>query len=269
MIRLPLLVLIVIALALARPFTTATSERRLVVCADPNNLPFSNQAGQGFENKLVELLARNMQAQVEYVWWAQYRGDVRSMLGESQCDVWPGVATGVRTVATTRPYYRASHVFVTRADRPFAGLTLDDKRLKSLSIGVQLIDNDAMNTPPAHAIARRGVARNVHAYTLYGNYDWPNPAVRIVDAVANRNVDVAMVWGPLAGYFAHQSAVPLRLEPVIRQRDGAAWPMAYDIAMGVRMDNVDLRDQIDKILEQDKPEIDALLDAYHVPNALN
>jgi mxaJ protein len=268
-IRLPLLGLIVIALALATPFTTATSARRLVVCADPNYLPFSNQAGQGFENKLVELLARDLQAQVEYVWQAQHGGYGRSALGQGRCDLWPGVATGAGTVATTRPYYRSSYVFVTRADRPLAGLTLDDKRLKSLSIGLQTVGNDAMNRPPAHAIARRGLTRNVHGYMHYDNYDWPNPPAGIVDAVANRNIDVAMVWGPLAGYFAHQSAVPLRLEPVVPQSDGAEWPMAYDISLGVRRDDAALRDRIDRILQQDKPEIDALLQSYHASEGLN
>jgi mxaJ protein len=259
MIRLPLLGLIVIALALAAPFTTATSTPRLVVCADPNNLPFSNRAGQGFENKLVELLARDLQAEVEYVWRSPRHGDVQSTPGEGQCDLWPGVATGVDTVARTRPYYRAGYVFVTRADQPLTGLTLDDRRLRSLTIGLQMVGSDAINSLPAFATAHRGVARNAQGYMVYGNYDWPNPPPGIVDAVANRKIDVAMVWGPVARYFARQSAVPLRLEPVVAQSDGAVRPMAYAISMGVRKDDAGLRDRIDRILQQDKPEIDALL----------
>lgn len=269
MIRLPVLVLIVMVSALATRLTVATPTPRLVVCADPNNLPFSNRAGQGFENKLVELLAREMQAQVEYVWWAQRRGYRRGTLAEGRCDLWPGVASGVQSIATTRPYYRSSYVFVTRADMPLAGLTLDDQRLKSLSIGVQMVGNDAMNTLPAHSIARRGLIRQVRGYLLYGNYEQTNPPAAIVDAVAHGSIDVAMMWGPLAGYFAHRSTVPLRLEPIVPQQDGAALPMAHDISVGVRKQDLGLRNRLDNILAQRKPEIDALLRAYHVPQLPN
>jgi mxaJ protein len=241
--------------------------RRLVVCADPNNLPFSNRAGQGFENKLAQILARDMGAQIEYVWWAQRRGYVRSTLNEAKCDLWPGVATGVDNVSTTRPYYRSSYVFVTRADRPLEGLTLDDARLKLLSIGVQMIGNDAMNTPPAHALARRGLINNVRGYMLYGNYGHPNPEAAIVDAVARGQIDVAVVWGPLAGYFASRSAVHLRLQPVSPAYDGAQWPMQYDISVGVRHGDAQLRSQVEAILEREKPGLEALLRAYHVPEA--
>ena len=211
------------------------------MCADPNNLPFSNRAQQGFENRIVELLARDMHVRIEYLWWAQRRGYVRTTLDQGRCDLWPGVAAGLSTLATTRPYYRSSYYFVTRADRPLAGLTLDDARLKSLSIGVQMIGADAMNTPPAHAVARRGLIDNVHGFMLYGNYESSNPPARIVDAVASGTVDVALVWGPLAGFFASRSAIALRLEPVMPQFDGAAWPMAYDISIGVRRDDTELR----------------------------
>jgi mxaJ protein len=267
-IRWPAALLIAGALTLPTASAAATPTR-LVVCADPNNLPFSNRAGQGFENRIVELLARDLQAKIQYVWWAQRRGYVRSTLNEDRCDLWPGVASGVQMIATTRPYYRSTYFFVTRADKPLAGLTLDDERLKSVSIGVQMVGSDAMNSPPAHAVARRGLIDNVRGYMLYGNYQQPNPPARIVDAVADGAVDVALVWGPLAGYFANRSSVALRLEPVVPQFDGAAWPMVYDISMGVRSNDIALRRRIDLFLERDKPEIDALLRAYHVPNVLN
>jgi mxaJ protein len=239
----------------------------LVVCADPNNLPFSNRAGQGFENKLAQLLARDMGTRVEYVWWAQRRGYVRSTLNEARCDLWPGVASGVNMVLTTQPYYRSTYVFVTRADRRISGLSLDDARLKSLSIGVQMVGNDATNTPPAYALARRGIIDNVRGYMLYGNYAHPNPSAAIIAAVAHGQIDVAVVWGPLAGYFAARSATPLRLEPVIPSSDGAQWPMVYNISVGVRSGNPELRSALDHILERQKAQIDALLRAYHVPTA--
>lgn len=239
----------------------------LVVCADPNNLPFSNQSQQGLENKLAALLAKDMGAKVSYVWWAQRRGYVRHTLNEEKCDIWPGVATGVGMVATTRPYYRSTYVFVTRVDKPLNGLTLDDERLRSLSIGVQMIGDNAMNTPPAHALSRRGLIQNVRGYMLYGDYTHPNPPAAIMDAVAKGDIDVAMVWGPLAGYFANRSLTPLRLEPVKPALDGSQWPMTYDISIGVRRDRPALREQIDGLLMRERPAITELLRDYHIPSA--
>jgi mxaJ protein len=165
--------------------------RELTVCADPNNLPFSNKAEQGFENQIASLMARDMGAKLTYVWWAQRRGYARSTLEEAKCDLWPGVAKGVDRIGTSRPYYQSSYVFVTREKAPLQGLTLDDARLRSLKIGVQMIGNDAMNTPPAHSLAHRGIVDNVRGYMLYGNYESPNPPAAIVDAVAKGDVDVA------------------------------------------------------------------------------
>jgi mxaJ protein len=236
----------------------------LVVCADPANLPFSNHARAGFENKIIELIARDMHATLSYVWWAQRRGYVRSTLNEAKCDVWPGVASGVSMVASTHPYYRSTYVFVTRRAARLAGLTLDDPRLKSLLIGVQMIGNDAMNTPPAHAIASRGIIENVHGYMLYRDASIRDPNSEIMAAVAHGNVDVAIVWGPLAGYYAASSNVRLRTEAV-EPAGEAPWPMAFDIAMGVRKGNAELLAQINSILVQEKTSIDALLRAYHVP----
>jgi mxaJ protein len=238
--------------------------RRLVVCADPNNLPFSNHEQQGFENKIIDLVAKDLGARISYVWWAQRRGYVRSTLNEAKCDIWPGVATAIGMVATTRPYYRSTYVFVTRADTPLDHLTLDDSRLKSVSIGVQMIGNNAMNTPPAHAIASRGIIDNVHGYMLYGDYRRPNPAATIVTAVANKEIDVALVWGPVAGYFAHRSAIPLRIDAVTPAAD-SRWPMVYDISMGLRRSDRALIEQVNAVLEREKPAIDTILKAYHVP----
>jgi mxaJ protein len=256
------LVLAALGAALAGHAGTA---RTLVVCADPNDLPFSNRAEQGFENKLAQLLARDMHARVEYVWWAQRRGYVRSTLNEARCDLWPGVATGVNMVSTTRPYYRSSYVFVTRADRHLQGLSFDDPRLKSLTIGVQMIGNNATNTPPAYALARRGIIDNVRGYMLYGNYAAPNPAAAIVTAVAQRQIDLAIVWGPLAGYFAARTDTPLRLEPVSPSSDGPQWPMVYSISVGVRRGDLALRDTVDGILKREQPRVDALLRGYGIP----
>jgi mxaJ protein len=254
------------ALALAG-CTVKSAPEYLTVCADPNNLPFSNRAQQGFENRIADLVAHDLGREVRYVWWAQRRGYVRNTLGERKCDIWPGVASGVEMVATTRPYYRSTYMFVTRADRALAGLTLDDPRLRKLTIGVQMVGDDGMNTPPAHALAVRGMIRNVRGFMLYGDYARPNPPAGIVRAVADGKVDVALVWGPLAGYFAKRSPVPLRLKRVTPWLDNAQWPMVYDISMGVRKNDPAFRQQIETVLSRRRPQIAALLKRYGVPRA--
>ena len=238
--------------------------RPLVVCADPNDLPFSNRAGQGFENKIAVLVAKDMGVPMVYRWWPQRRGFVRKTLSAAKCDVWPGVAAGLDTVAASKPYYRSTYVFVSRESAALAHLTLDDSRLKTAKIGVQMIGNDAMNTPPANAVASRGLIDNVRGYMLYGDYSEPNPPAAIVDAVAKGDIDVALVWGPLAGYFAARSHASLRIEPVTPAND-ARWPMSFAIAMGVRRGDTELRDRIDAILEREQPAIDRILRSYHVP----
>jgi mxaJ protein len=237
----------------------------LTVCADPNNLPFSNRAGEGFENKLAELIAHDLGARLEYVWWAQRRGFARSTLGRDACDLWPGIAAGVDTVATTHPYYRSTYVFVTRVDAGLQGLSLDDERLRRLAVGVQMIGNDAMNTPPAHALARRGITGNVRGYMLYGDYGRPNPPAAIIDAVAHGDIDVGLVWGPLAGFFAGSASVPLAVEPVRPQSDGPQWPMTFEICMGVRRGNLALLARLNKLLDTEQPHIRALLRTYAIP----
>lgn len=245
--------------------TVAAARSELIVCADPNNLPFSSRDGRGFENKLAELVARNMGVRLHYVWWAQRRGFVRNTLTEAKCELWPGVASGLERVLTTRPYYRSTYVFVTRADSALDGLTLDDPRLKTVSVGVQMIGNDAMNTPPAHALAERGIVQNVRGYSVYGDYARPNPPARIIEAVARREIDVGLVWGPLAGYFASHSATRLRVQPVTPALDEGVLPMTYDISMGVSRAEPQLRAQVNEILRAQGAAVDKILDAYHIP----
>jgi len=242
-------------------------ERVLTVCADPNNLPFSNRAGEGFENKLAEILARELHARLAYHWWAQRRGYVRNTLNAHRCDLWPGVASNVEMLATSRPYYRSTYVFVTRAGDHLEGLTLDDPRLRRLRLGVQMVGDDGSNTPPAHALSRRGIVANVRGFMLYGDYRQPNPPAAIVRAVGAGEIDVGLVWGPLAGYFAARSPVPLRLLPVTPWLDDASWPMVYDISVGVQRDNARLLGEVDHVLADRRAEIEALLDRYRVPRA--
>jgi mxaJ protein len=168
-------------------------------------------------------------------------------------------------LATSRPYYRSSYVFVTRAGDRLGGLTLDDPRLRRLRVGVQLVGDDGSNTPPAHALSRRGIVGNVRGYMLYGDYGRPNPAAAIVDAVARGEVDVGLVWGPLAGYFARRATPSLRIEPVTPWLDDARLPMVFDISMGVQKDNHALLREVDSILASHRTGIDAVLRDYGVP----
>jgi mxaJ protein len=205
------------------------SARTLRVCADPNNLPFSNREHEGFENRLADLVAGELKSTVAYTWWAQRRGYFRNTIGANQCDIWMGVPTGFDRMLVTRPYYRSSYVFVTRRDGPRV-TTLDDPMLRRVRIGVQLVGDDGQNTPPAHALAARHIVRNVVGFTLYGDYLSPNPPARIVEAVAKHAVDVAVVWGPFAGFFANSHA--LDLTPVTPGLDDSL-PFAFDISIGI------------------------------------
>jgi len=241
------------------------SSLSLKVCADPNNLPYSNEAREGFENRIADLIGRELNKPVEYVWWAQRRGFVRNTLNAGACDLVVGTSSGMEMLATTRPYYKSTYVFLSRRDRKLGVQSLDDPQLRTLKIGVQLIGDDFVNTPPAHALANRGMTRNLAGYTVYGDYRHANPAARIVDAVINREVDVAVVWGPLAGFFAKRSPVPLDIVPVNPRVDLPYLPFVFDIAMGVRRGDSTFRHQLDEIIARRRPTIDSILAAYGVP----
>ena len=256
---------VVISAASMTVGAAAADADALRVCADPNNLPFSDQAGHGFENKIVALIAQDLGSTVDYTWWAQRRGYVRHTLKADVCDIWPGVASGAEMMTSTRPYYRSSYVFVTRADRGLHIASFDDPQLRNLIIGVQMVGSDAMNTPPAHALARRGIVQNVRGYMLYGDYRQPHPPSAIIDAVEDGDVDVAVVWGPMAGYFAAQGFTPLTIEPVQPSRDGTELPMAFYVSMGVRRGDNALLQRLDDSLEKNHAAISAILADYHVP----
>jgi mxaJ protein len=243
----------------------ATATTELKVCADPNNLPFSNERQEGFENRIAELVARDLHAKVRYSWWAQRRGFVRNTLNARECDLLIGVPSSFERTSTTIPYYRSTYVFVTRRDRHLRIASFDDTVLRKLRIGVQMIGDDFTNTPPAHALSRRNIIQNVRGYSVYGDYRQPNPPARIIDALARGDVDVAIAWGPLAGYFAQREPVALDIAPVSPQIDLPFLPFVFDISMGVRRGDNALRDQLNTIITRRKSEIDRILDQYGVP----
>jgi quinoprotein dehydrogenase-associated probable ABC transporter substrate-binding protein len=256
---------LVLAWACLLPRFVVAETGQLRVCADPNNLPFSNARGEGFENRIIEVIARQLGEDVAYTWRAQRRGYVREALKGGLCDVIPGVATGSGMLATTRPYYRSSYVFLSRADRALDIASFDDPRLRTLRTGVQMIGDDAANAPPAHALSRRNIIENVRGYMIYGDYRSADPASPIIEAVTSGEIDVAVVWGPVAGYYARRQQVPLDLRPVSPISDGPTLPMAFDISMGVRREDADLRNALQAALAAQRPIIDAILADYGIP----
>src|SRR5947209_1621218 len=243
---------------------TAANARELRVCADPNNRPFSAQDGSGLENKIAALIGEELGADVTYTWFAQRRGFIRNTLNAGKCDLVPGIPAQMEMLRTTRAYYSSGYVFVRKESTPRIE-SLDDPALKTLRIGVQLIGNDATNTPPVHALANRGIVDNVRGFMVYGDYESPDPVSPIVEAVASGDVDVAIVWGPPAGYFAAKQKVKLAIDAVPPStRDGDP-PMRFDIAMGVRKADKELAAEVDRALAARRADIDAILAAYHVP----
>ena len=245
-----------------RPIPVSTTSFR--VCADPNNLPFTDKKGEGFENKIAELIAKKMGVPVEYTWFAQRRGFFRNTLREGRCDAVIGAPEKFERADSTTPYYYSSYVFVSRRDKNLDITSFDDPRLKSLRIGVQMIGDDALNTPPAHLLADRGMIDNIVGYSVYGEYTEPNPPARIIEAVVNKDVDIAVVWGPLAGYFAAKQSVPLDIRPVQPNPDEKL-PVAFGISIAVRYGEDQFKERLNNILDKDRDEIQRILAEYHIP----
>jgi quinoprotein dehydrogenase-associated probable ABC transporter substrate-binding protein len=243
----------------------AQAEPVLRVCADPNNLPFSNQRMEGFENKIANLVAKEMHARLVYTWWAQRRGFFRNTLKAKRCDLVVGMPSSVEMALTTVPYYRSTYVFVYRKDRKLNIRSFNDPTLRKLKIGVQIIGDDQANSPPVHALTNRNIINNLVGFTVFGDYSKPNPPAQIVDAVAKGAVDLAVVWGPLAGYFAKQQKPPLEIVPVSPQIDLPYLPFVFDISMGVRRGEDAFKEQLDQILTRRRNDIDKILTDYGVP----
>jgi mxaJ protein len=244
------------------------SKRILRVTSDPNNLPFSNDRCEGFENKIADLVAQELDATLQYSWRAQRRGFFRETLQENRCDLVLGMPAQFEMALTTAPYYRSTYVFLYRNDRGLRLRSLDDPLLRKLKVGVQMIGNDGRNTPPAHALADRGIVTNVSGYTVYGDYAQENPPARIIDALMKGEIDVALVWGPLAGYFTKKGDLPLSVVAVEPAADPHL-PFTFAIAMGVRKSDKLLRDEIDAVLARKRNEIDAILDDFGIPRVPN
>ena len=252
-----------ISLALICALVPAAAQAGVLrVCSDPNNLPFSNRAGQGFENKIAELVARDLGDTIVYTYALQNDRFIKHTLKANKCDVLMGVSAGIGEVDTTDPYYASTYVFVSRKHEALALSSLTDPRLRTLRIGVHLIGDDS--TPPTMALGQEGIVNNVHGYMIQQDFDKPNPPARLIEAVEKKDVDVAAVWGPLGGYFSKSSPVPLSVTPMTGTARFAPLQFQFAIAMGVRKGDP-LKRKLDEVIARERPAIRNILLSYGVP----
>jgi mxaJ protein len=250
-IFLKFILILVFATPVAVPAQTV-----LTVCADPQNPPFSTRAATGFENKIAKLIAAELHEPVRFHWQRMGRGFVREIVNKGLCDAVIAVPMGMRGVRVTSPYYRSTYVFVTPRAAP-AISSLDDPRLRQMKIGVQVLDDDY--APPARALARRSLTQNVVGFEMDEN------AGEIISAVAKKGIDAAIVWGPLAGFYAKRYGSALRISPVTPEIDPPLLPFSYEIGIGVRESDAALFDKLEQAVRRAQPRINRILKAYGVP----
>jgi len=259
-------ILVLTLLAAAMSAATASSSegqkaKMFRVCADPNNMPFSDQKGEGFENKIAVLIARDLGETPSFIFQRQTDNFLDRGLKAHLCDAVMGVPAGLDDVGVTKPYYASTYVFVTR------GLqlsSLKDPRLRRLRIGVHLVGDEP--TPPAEALGREGIVDNVKGFMISGgDYAKPNPPARLVEAVSSKTIDAAAVWGPVGGYFAKAAPVALTITPITDTQSFAPLAFQFAIAVGVRKEDIALRARLDHALAQEHNTIHTLLQSYGVP----
>jgi quinoprotein dehydrogenase-associated probable ABC transporter substrate-binding protein len=230
----------------------------LRVCADPANMPFSNDKGEGFENKIADLLARKLSVPVIYTWFPQAIGFVRNTLGARKCDLVIGFPQGDELVQNTNAYYRSAYALVYRTDSPLAGVaTLDDPRLKGKSIGV------IAGTPPATIMAMDGLLATARSFQLVVDRRYSSPAEEMMTAIADGELDAGVLWGPIAGYYAKISPVPMAVVPLVKESKGPR--MAFRITMGIRPNEPDWKHKLNDLIAANQAEINAILLDFGVP----
>jgi mxaJ protein len=245
------------ALALAVALGCAAADLR--VCADPHDLPYSSADARGFENRIAELVAHDLGRTVRYYWQPQWRGYARKTLLAGHCDVIPGIPAAERDVLATQAYYRGTYAFVYAAQRFPALTSFDDPRLRRLRIGVQVVGIDATATPAGLALARRRIVANVVGFPVMGSEP---SAARMIDALADGSLDVAIVWSPQPGYFIAQRRLAYAVVPIAAAPGDP--PLDFAIAMGVRPGDIALQQALNASLVRLRPEIDAVLHDYAV-----
>jgi mxaJ protein len=235
------------------------SSGSLRVCADPDNMPFSNAEGQGFENKLAELIAEKLEARLEYSWFAEESGYVPNTMGREACDLVMGYAQGTGLIEDTNPYYYTSYVLIYREnDSSLAGVeSLADPRLKGKRIGF------FARTPPSSVLAIHGLTANAKPFESHTGESATKAAVTMLDEIAAGALDAGILWGPVGGYYAQRAEVPLKLIPLVKETAGPR--TIYGITMGVRPDEPQWKHTINTFIAANEAGINAILQSYNVP----
>jgi quinoprotein dehydrogenase-associated probable ABC transporter substrate-binding protein len=228
---------------------------KLRVCADGNNLPFSNQAGEGLENEIAEMMAEELGLPLHYVWAPQIMGFVRHTLDLRVCDVMIGVAAGYELVQNTNPYYRSVYAFVLPADSDLAPDGLSDPALRGRAIGV------VSDTPPM--VPLRSAGAKVRGYLLHVDTRVISPVREAIDDVASGALDGAVLWGPIAGYYAAQQDPPLKVVALVGDDSGAR--LDFRITMGIRHNEPQWKNWINDFIARRQDAINRVLAEYHVP----
>jgi mxaJ protein len=240
-------------------------QKQFRVCADPDNLPFSTRQLEGFENKIAEVIAKDLGASLSYIWWGQRRGFIRNTMNatlqEGRCEIMIGAPDGYDLVRTTKPYYRSTYVFVYRKGKGLQIASLDDPILKKIKIGVHLLGENYSNPPPVHELAKRGIVDNVKGFDTF--YSPKNPPSTIIDAVASGKIDVAIAWGPAVGYFVLHQQVPMAVVPIPSAPGDL--PFAFGISIGVKPGEDALSAQVEKAIVRKRADITRILKDYGVP----
>ena len=231
----------------------------LRVCADPNNLPFSNEKGEGFENKIAEYLAKKINKELAYAFYPGATGFVRNTLNAHLCDVILGIPQGNDLVQPTNPYYRTTYAIVTRAGSDLEGLsTLDDPRLKSKQHRIGLV----ANTPPGNILAKEGLMSAVKPYPLMVDTRFDSSSATMIRDLEAGDIDVALLWGPIAGYYVKNAKTKLNLIPI---QETAGTRMAFRVAFGVRHSDQIWKRDLNQFISQNKSELEKILIDYGVP----
>jgi quinoprotein dehydrogenase-associated probable ABC transporter substrate-binding protein len=263
------LVLALVALAVGGPVPAradaAPSPAALRVCADPDNLPFSNERGEGFENRIARAVADELRLPLRYAWSPQRRGFLRRTLGAGACDLVLGVPEGLDGVSTLRPYYVSSYAFVSARDRHLHLRAFDDLVLAHLKIGLPAIGVEGANPPPAAALALRGLGGSVVGFPPRPTSGDATAAGEIVDAVAAGEIDAAVLWGPSAGYHARRHGDRLEVVPVLSDPRQPGLAFVYPITAAVRRGDEAFGARVQDALDRRRDEIRAILEAYGVP----
>jgi quinoprotein dehydrogenase-associated probable ABC transporter substrate-binding protein len=230
----------------------------LRVCADPRNLPFSNDKGEGFENKLAELFAEKLHKKVDYMYFPQATGFVRMTLAAHRCDVIMGFPQGDDLVQGTNPYYRTTYALVAKQGSGLDEVAaLEDQRLKGKHIGV------VAGTPPATNMAAYGLMTNARPYPLMIDTRFDSSAVAMINDLMSGEIDAGVLWGPMAGYYARQANPPLHVTPLVKETSGPR--LAYRIGMGVRPADQNWKRLLNRLIQENQPAINKILLDYGVP----